>query len=89
MDEIYVVGVFVVVIVPIIISFLQIIDKSNEKTSELTKVITKLNDKLDMLFATDERHNATLQDHEKRIGQLEHDVTVAQNDIKHFHKKEE
>lgn len=86
MDEIYIIGTFVVVIVPVVISFLQIVDKSNEKTSELTKVITRLNDKLDMLFATDERHNNTLQDHEKRIGQLEHDVTVVQNEVKQFNK---
>ena len=88
MDEIYIIGTFVVIIVPVVISFLQIVDKSNEKTSELTKVITRLNDKLDMLFATDERHNNTLQDHEKRIGQLEHDVTVVQNEVKHFDKIE-
>ena len=88
MDEIYIIGTFVVVIVPVVISFLQVVDKSNEKTSELTKVITRLNDKLDMLFATDERHNNTLQDHEKRIGQLEHDVTVVQNEVKLFDKSE-
>ena len=88
MDEIYIIGTFVVIIVPVVISFLQIVDKSNEKTSELTKVIKRLNDKLDMLFATDERHNNTLQDHEKRIGQLEHDVTVVQNEVKYFDKTE-
>ena len=87
MNEIYMVGAFVVVIVPVIVAFWEIIDKSNKKTADLTAVIVKLNDKLDMLFNSESRQDRTLGNHEERIERLDHDVTVIQTDIDHYHSK--
>lgn len=81
MDETWIVGAFVIVIVPIVLSFLQVIDKSNKKTADLTAVIVKLNDKLDMLFDTEKRQDKVLDNHEERISTLEKDVIVIQKDI--------
>ena len=81
MDETWIVGTFVIVIVPIVLSFLQVIDKSNKKTADLTAVIVKLNDKLDMLFDTEKRQDKVLDNHEERISTLEKDVIVIHKDI--------
>lgn len=81
MDETWIVGAFVIVIVPIVLSFLQVIDKSNKKTADLTAVIVKLNDKLDMLFDTEKRQDKVLDNHEERISTLEKDVIVIHKDI--------
>lgn len=98
MDEMWVVGVFTAIIIPIVLGVVTIIMqwKKDERearreqidaTSKLTIAMTKLTDKIDILFSDNEKQDKILQNHEERISDLEHDMTVAQSDIHHYHEE--
>lgn len=98
MDDMWVIGVVCAVLVPMVISIIALVmqSKKDEKevrreqidaTSKLTVAMTKLTDKIDRLFCDNAKQDEILKDHEERISDLEHDMTVTQNDIQHYHKE--
>lgn len=98
MDESSIVYVFVVILLPILISIVALLyqmhkdtkdsqKESIEATSKLTAAMVKLTDKIDQVFADNEKQDELLEDHDKRISNLEHDVIVIQKDIEHYHNK--
>ena len=100
MSDMQIVGVFTAILVPIIIGVVTIVMqwKKDEKevrkeqieaTSKLTQAMTKLTDKIETLFCENARQDEILKDHEERISDLEHDMTVAQNDIHHYHEEKQ
>ena len=98
MDDMWVIGVVTATLVPIIIGVVTIIMqwKKDEKevrkeqidaTSKLTEAMTKLTNKIETLFNDNAKQDEILKDHEERISDLEHTVTVVENDVHHYHKE--
>lgn len=98
MSDMQIVGVFTAILVPIIIGVVTIVMqwKKDEKevrkeqieaTSKLTEAMTKLTDKIEVLFNDNAKQDEILKDHEERISDLEHTVTVVENDMHHYHKE--
>lgn len=98
MDDMWVVGVFVTIFVPMLISIIALWmqwKKDNkedhkeyvEVTTKLTAAMVKLTDKIDVLFCDNERQDIRLDNLEQRTSTLEHDVTVLQNDMHHYHEE--
>lgn len=98
MDEYTVMGIITVVAIPIIISILAVWlqarkDNKDEHreyikaTTELTATIVKLTDKIDRLVCDNEKQDSRLDNLEQRTSELEHDVTIMQKDIEHYHNK--
>lgn len=96
MEESSIVYVFVVVLLPILISIVALLyqmhkdgkdsqKESIEATSKLTAAMVTLTDKIDRLFCDNARQDKTLEEHDKRISDLEHDMTVVKTDIHHYH----
>ena len=94
----WVIGVVTATLVPIIIGVVTIIMqwKKDEKevrkeqidaTSKLTEAMTKLTNKIETLFNDNAKQDEILKDHEERISDLEHTVTVVENDVRHYHKE--
>lgn len=89
MEESSIVYVFVVVLLPILISIVALLyqmhkdtkdsqKESIEATSKLTAAMVKLTDKIDQLFCDNARQDERLDDLEERVNDIEHDLTVIQ-----------
>ena len=100
MEEMSVIYVFVVVLLPILISIVALLyqmhkdgkDSQRESmnaTARLTEAITNLRDEIRHMSSDNSRRDATLAEHENRLGRLEHDMTVVQTDMDHYHKSQE
>lgn len=99
MDDMWVVGVVVVVFVPMIISIIALVLQAKNDTKEdhkeyvnatakLTASIVNLTDKIDRLFCDNQRQDDRLDNLEQRTSSLEHDVTVLQNNMHHYHEEQ-
>ena len=97
MEESSIVYVFVVVMLPILISIVALLyqmhkdgkdsqKESIEATSKLTAAMVNLTDRIDRLFCDNERQDQKLANHEERINSLEHDMTVVKTEIHHYHE---
>lgn len=89
MEESSIVYVFVVVLLPILISIVALLyqmhkdtkdsqKESIEATSKLTAAMVKLTDKIDQLFCDNAKQDARLDDLEEKVADIEHDITVIQ-----------
>lgn len=94
MDEYAIIGIFVVVLIPILIALVSLVYTGLKGTAEgsakMTEAITRLTDKIDMLFKENERQDDRLNEHGRRIDKLEHDVTeqgVKLENLKKCHEK--
>lgn len=97
MEESSIVYVFVVVLLPILISIVTLLyqifkdgrDSQKENmnaTNKLTEAITTLRDEIRYMSCDNKKRDERLSDHESRIKSLESKCLVVQTDMKHFHE---
>jgi len=98
MDEYAVVGVVVAFLVPTAISVIALWMQSRGDTKEeqreyinavakLTEATVRLKDSIEMLVGDNARQDTRIDKCEQRLDCLEHDMTVVQTDIDHYHKE--
>lgn len=73
MDEVQFLGYLVVAIVTLG-GFVTVISKLTQPINELRIVIQKLNDNIDSLKTSDNRHDKKIEEHDKHIDKLDHRV---------------
>ena len=98
MEESSIVYVFVVVMLPILISIVALLyqmhkdgkdlqRESMSATAKLTEAITNLRDEIRHMTSDNKKRDDRLDNLEKRTSNLEHDVTVLQTDMEHYHEE--
>lgn len=98
MQEESIIYVFVVVLLPILIGLVTLLytihkdSKDNQKesmsaTAKLTEAITSLRDEIKHMTSDNKKRDDKIEDLEKRTSSLEHNVTVLQNDMHHYHEE--
>lgn len=66
-------------------AFIGVIVKFTQPINDLRIVIQKLNDNIDTLKSTDERHNAKIDEHDKEIGKLDKRVGKLETRVETYH----
>lgn len=96
MQEESIIYVIVVVLLPILIGLVTLLytihkdSKDNQKesmsaTAQLVEAITSLRDEIRHMSSDNKKRDDRLDNLEKRTSDLEHDVTVLQTDMEHYH----
>lgn len=97
MDEYGVVGIVVAFLVPTAISVIALWMQSQSGSKEgqreyiqavakLTEATVRLKDTMEMLANDNARQDTRIEKCEERLDCLEHDMTVVQTDIYHYHE---
>ena len=98
MQEESIIYVIVVVLLPILIGLVTLLytihkdSKDNQKesmsaTAQLVEAITSLRDEIRHMSSDNKKRDDRLDNLEKRTSNLEHDVTVLQTDMEHYHEE--
>lgn len=84
MSETQFLGYLVVAIVTLG-AFIGVITKFTQPINDLRVVIQRLNDNIDSLKSTGERHNEKLEQHDKQISKLDRRVDKLETKIDMYH----
>lgn len=91
MNEVEFVGLFFLVVVPIIVSIFGIMKYLTKPMIDLNTTMTQFKDKIDSLLRDNERQDTRISCHGQEIDQLKHTVTVHDvriEQLERYHKDE-
>lgn len=84
MDEAQILGYLVIAIITLG-SFIAVITKFTQPINDLRVVIQKLNDSIDSLKSTDDRHDKKIEEHDEQIGKLDTRVGKLETRVDMYH----
>ncbi len=84
MDEAQFLGYLVLAVITLG-GFIAVITKFTQPINDLRVVIQKLNDSIDSLKSTDDRHTKKIEEHDTKIGKLDNRVGKLETQIEVYH----